>query len=216
MKTNSELRTDVLAELDYEPSVTATNIGVTVHDGVVTLTGHIPSYLEKYAAERAAKRVYGVKAVANELEVKLAGAKRSDEEIAAACLAALASHVSVPDKDIKVVVRGGLVVLEGEVPWRYQRDAAEAAVRDLIGVTSVSNAIKVQAPVSASNVKSSIEAAFRRNAEIDARQIIVETRDGTVILRGKVRSWAEMDEAQHAAWAAPGVTMVQNDLSIAI
>lgn len=215
MKRDNELQGDVMDELNWEPSVNSAHIGVTAKDGVVTLTGHVPSYGEKYGAERAAQRVYGVRAVANELDVRLLGsAHRTDEEIAASCLHSLRASLAVPDERIKVLVRSGRVVLSGHVQWRYQRDAAEAALRDIAGVQSISNDITIEVKPTPADVKNRIEAAFRRSAEIDARRIHVDAREGKVVLRGHVRSASEREEALHAAWAAPGVVTVQNDLSI--
>lgn len=215
MKSDKDLQHDVQDELKWEPSVNAAHIGVTVNEGIVTLTGHVPSYAEKHGAEKAAKRVYGVKAVADELDVKLPGnSKRTDEDIARACVNALKANYSVPDEKIKVVVNNSLVTLEGEVEWQFQREAAMNAVRFLPGVTGVANMIAVKAQVFASDVKNKIEAAFRRSAEIDARRVHVEARDGTVILRGFVRSWPEWEEAHQAAWAAPGVIAVENQLAV--
>jgi osmotically-inducible protein OsmY len=215
MKTDSELKRDVENELKWEPSVNEAHIGVSVKEGVVTLSGHVPSYAEKYAAEKAAKRVYGVKAVADELDVKLPGsAKRTDEDIAAACVNALKANYSVPDEKIKVVVNNGWVTLEGEVEWQYQKEAAHNAIRYLTGVTGVSNNITIKPHVSPKDVKDKIVAAFHRWADIDARRIEIEARDGKVILRGNVRSWTERDEAQQAAWAAPGVTAVENNIVV--
>jgi osmotically-inducible protein OsmY len=211
-----ELKKSVESELVFEPSINAAEIGVAVRDGVVTLSGRIPSYWEKIAAERAAARVSGVKAVANELEVRLPGSsERTDEDIARAALDSLKWSVLVPQDKIKVKVSKGWITLEGKVDWQYQKSAAEKAVRKLYGVVGVSNLIEVKPQVSKAEVKSSIEAALKRLAEVDASRIRVETEDGKVVLSGSVRSWFEREEAERAAWAAPGVRAVEDRIAIA-
>lgn len=215
MKTDQQLKQDITNELAWEPSVNEAHIGVTVNSGIVALSGHVPTYGEKYGAEKAAKRVSGVKAVANEIDVKLGSdAKRGDEDIASACLNALHAHSAVPDDQLKLLVSDGWVTLEGRIDWQYQKTAAESAIRYLLGVRGITNRIEVKSRASAADVKGNIEAAFRRSAEIDAKRIVVETREGKVILQGQVHSWAEKTEAQNAAWSAPGVTSVENDLIV--
>ena len=213
--TDVELQRAVLDELRWEPSVDPADVGVSVKEGVVTLTGHVTSYAEKWAAEKAAKRVYGVKAVANELDVKLPGEnKRSDEDIAIAAVNALRSNILVPDDKIKVTVSDGWVELEGEVEWQYQKTAAENSVRYLTGVKGVSNLIKVKPRVSPSELKAKIEDAFKRAATLDASRVTVEVDGNKVILRGTVRSWADKEEAEREAWAAPGVYSVENLITV--
>jgi len=215
MKIDTVLKSEVLDELEWEPSINATRIGVAVKEGVVTLSGEVASYHEKLEAERAALRVEGVKGIASEIEIHLPGTShRSDADIARAALDTLQWNSSIPPDRIKVVVKKGWVTLEGDVDWGYQRTTAEDAVRRLTGVMGVSNHVAVKARPTAAGIKTRIEQAFKRSAEVDANRIAADITDGTVTLRGTVRSWAEKQEAERVAWGSPGVARVQNLLLI--
>ena len=215
MKTDSELKRDVENELKWEPSVNEAHIGVVANNCVITLSGHVATFAEKYAAEKASKRVYGVKAVADEIDVKLLGLKKpTDEDIAQACIIALKNNTSVPDEKIKITISSGRVSLSGELEWQYHRDAAMNAVRFLPGVVSISNQMTVKSRVSPKDLLDKIKSAFHRSADIDARRITIDAIDGKVTLHGNVRSWAEKEEAQDVAWAAPGVMAVDNMITV--
>ena len=213
MKTDSELRRDVERELEWEPSVDERRIGVSVIDGVVTLSGEVGSFAEKWNAERAVERVAGVRAIADELEVQSVS-KRSDTDIAKAAADRLAWDVMVPEGKVTVEVRNGWVTLKGEVPWDYHRRAAERAVRNLDGVKGITNLITIQPRVEPTDVKKRIEETFKRDAALDAQHVTVEVTGREVTLRGTVRSWTERHEAEKAAWAAPGVTSVRNLITV--
>ena len=215
MRTDSEIQRDVEKELEWDPDIDARNIAVKVTDGVVALTGFVSSYTDKYSAERLAKRILGVKAVANDLEVKIAtGSERPDPDIARDAVERLQRNLPYSSKNIKVTVRNSWITLEGDVDWDFQRREAEAAVRYVKGAKGVTNLIHVKPTVSATDVKTKIEQAFKRSAEVDASHITVEADGGKVILRGRVRSWAEKEEAEKAAWRSPGVYEVVNEIRV--
>lgn len=214
-KTDTELKNDVLAELKYEPGVNISNIGVLVKDGAVTLNGFVTNYGEKWNAVSATKRVAGVRAIADDIVVKLSSSlMRTDGDIAGAAANQISWFSSVPKGAVKVVVRDGWLTLEGELEWGYQRSDIEDNVRFLAGVKGVTNLIAIKSKLSAANVKDSIESAFERSALLDAEKIQVETSGTKVTLRGKVRNYAEREEAERVAWAASGVWSVDNQIDV--
>lgn len=216
MKTDVDLKQDVIAELGWEPSVNAASIGVEVKAGVVTLAGHVDSYTEKLHAERAAQRVAGVKGLAVEMDVKLPGlSKRTDADIVGTVLNVLQWTTSLPANAIQVKSEHGLITLSGELEWDYQREAARDAVRYLIGVTGISDQITIKPKASSGVVKSQIEAALKRRSQGDAERICVEVNRDNVTLSGTVHSWSERELAANTAWASPGVRKVVDNITIA-
>ncbi len=214
-KSDTQLKKDVESELEWDAVVKANNIGVAVKDGVVTLTGHLDSFAEKYAAERAVQRVLGVRGLAVELDVRLGNtAKRTDGEIAAAAESALRWHALVPEDRVKVMVEKGWVTLSGEVDWDYQRNCAMKAVRPLTGVLGVTDSMTVKPQVAPGNIKQRIQGALERQADREAKNIEVIVSGHTATLKGQVHSWAERTAAQGAAWSAPGITSVVNELRV--
>jgi osmotically-inducible protein OsmY len=216
MDNDKKLQADILEELNFWPSVNAAHIGVTAKNGIVTLTGQVAHYAEKFAAEESAKGVYGVKGIANDIVVETPSSfKRTDQDITEAAVSSIKWDYYVPKDKVKVVVTNGCIKLEGTVDWQYQKDAAARCVRNLMGVSLVTNHIVVKPTAKSADVKTKIEDAFRRSADLEARRITVNTHDGKVTLTGSVSSWSEFDEAFSAAWAAPGVSSVNNDLVVA-
>jgi osmotically-inducible protein OsmY len=215
MISDSEIKKTVEAELQWDPAIKATDIALSVKNGVVTLAGFVPNYTQKFQAEADVKRVTGVVGVANDIEVRLPAVdKKPDPEIARDAVMALKMQLPSICENIKVIVRDGWITLEGTLEWQYQRERSESVVRRLQGVNGVINSIKVKPKASPIEIKHKIEEAFKRSAEIDANSIIVEANEGEVILKGSVHTWFERQEAERAAWSAPGVKKVEDRISI--
>jgi osmotically-inducible protein OsmY len=213
--TDKQLQQDVLRALDWEPSIDAADIGVTVDEGVVTLKGRVRTFAEKSAAERVVLKVFGVKALANDIEVRLTKAtERTDSDIAQAAAAAIAWNSELPANRVTVTVSSGWLTLRGDLDWEFQRAAASRAVQYLMGVQGVTNLVVLKPHANVADVKTKIEEALKRSAEVEARRIDVKVSDGEVTLTGNVHSWAERAEACRAAYAAPGVRQVQDRMAI--
>ena len=217
MKTDSQIQKDVMAQLKWEPFLNASEIGVAVKNGIVTLSGKVDSYLKKLAAEDAAKKISGVKAIAEDIQIGVSpGDKKTDTEIAEAVVNALKWHTAVQEDKIKIKVESGLVKLEGEVEWEYQKTNAKSAVDNLAGVNGVINLIVVKPKIVSSAIEKRINEAFHRSATIDSSKITADVIGSKVTLRGKVRSYVEKEDAENAAWNAPGVTSVIDELEIEV
>ena len=217
MRLDSDIKRDVEDELRFDPDIDATDIGVAVRNGVVSLSGFVRSYAQKTQAERDAKRVAGVVGVANDIEVRLPVLdERPDPDIVRDAVSALKSDLPYSSENIKVAAMNGWLTLEGAVEWNYARERAESAVKRVRGVKGVTNVITVKPKVEPYEVRRKIEDALRRSAEVDASRITVEANGSEVVLRGTVKSWAERQEAERAAWAAPGVTKVDNRITISV
>jgi osmotically-inducible protein OsmY len=215
MKSEAEIKKDVEDEIRWDPDIDPTDIAVNVKNGVVTLTGFVRSYLQKFEAEKDAKRVAGVVGVANDLEVRTAvSEQRPDPEIARDAVEAIKRQLPLSYQNIKVVVRDAWVTLEGDVEWNYQKERAEEAVRNVKSVKGVINTIQVKPKATPTEIKRKIEEAFKRSAELDANSITVEANDGEVVLKGTVHSWFEREEAERAAWQAPGVRKVEDKIAV--
>ncbi|AZN71099.1 BON domain-containing protein [Georhizobium profundi] len=210
------LRQNIIDALDFDPGLDAADIGVAVENGVVTLTGHVPTFDEKLTAEDLVKRIKGVRGIAQEIEVRPAGTHRTaDDEIAKRALNVIRWNTTIPDEQIQVKVQKGWVTLTGKVEWQYQKNAAAGAVRGLSGVTGVSNMIEIRPRAEATDIKKRIEDAFKRDAELEAQSIRVDVHDGRVTLEGHVKVWADRQAAERAAWSAPGVTAVEDRITLA-
>ncbi len=217
MRLDSDIRRDVEDELRWDPDIDATDIAVAVHNGVVALTGFVRSYSQRTQAERDAKRVAGVVGVANDIEVRLPVIdQRPDPDIVRDAVSALKSELPYSSENIQVIAKDGKITLEGAVEWNYARERAESAVKRIRGVKGVTNSITLKPKVAPHEIRRKIEDAFRRSAEIDASRVTVEANGSEVILRGTVKSWAEREEAERVAWAAPGVTKVDNRVTISV
>ena len=215
MKSDSEIERDVKEELKWDPDLCADDIAISVKNGVVTLAGFTPSYTDRLEAEKAAKRVAGVHAVANDIEVRLPAIdQRPDPDIARDAVAALKAELPISHDRIKVIVKDGWITLEGAVEWQYQKTTADSAVRKVKGVKKVTNVITVKPKVQPSDLKRKIQEAFKRSAEVDADRITVEANGSEVILKGTVRSWIEREEAERVAWSAPGVSKVEDRIVV--
>jgi osmotically-inducible protein OsmY len=210
------LRQSIMDELEFQPYIDAANIGVTVDNGVVTLTGHVKSYAQKISVERAVKSMKGVRAVAEEIQVRpMKGAGTADDAIASRALNILTWSSDIPEQDIKVIVQKGWITLEGEVDWQYQKETAEMAVRKLSGVVGVDNRLVLRPQVNVDDIQRRIEEALKRNAEVDAKEIHIKVEGDVVKLEGKVHLWRERQIAERAAWSVPGVRQVDDHLRIA-
>ena len=215
MRTDTEIQRDVEEEIRWDPDIYSTDIAVVVKNGFVSLLGFVPSYNDKYEAEKAAKRLLGVHGIANDLEVRLSSStQRPDPEIGREAVALIKGQLPNSWDNIKIIIKEGWVVLEGEVEWFFQRDLAEKAITRLLGVKGITNQIRVKSKVSSDDIKFRIIAAFHRSAQIDADKISVTAKGSAVTLKGNVHTWAERDEAQRATWTAPGVTVVDNQIHI--
>ena len=216
MKTDAQLQEDVIEELKWDPKLNAAEIGVAVKNGIVILSGHVDNYTKKLAAEEAVKRMKDVKGIAEEITVQLSfDGKRTDEELAQAAVNALKWNNAVPDQNIKVEVEKGWLTLEGHLDWQFQKDAATNAVKDIIGLKGVTNLLTIKPKINIPVVRDTIKKALERSADIESDRIVIETQGNKITLRGKARSWSERNEVERAAWCAPGVMEVEDELVIA-